>query len=254
MYMKLPKKLLPFNILEILQKYTDENHRLSQKEIQTILARDYDMTVERKSIKRNLMDLIEMGYEIEYTTITRMTANKTTGEKEENNILTGFYLIRDFTDSELRLLIDSILFSDYLPYNQCKELVKKLENLSSDHFRRRVRYVRDMPKERSLNQEIFFTLDLIDEAIAAEKQIRLAYEVDGNKTEMRVSPYQMMIQRGMYILICSQEKHDHTSTLRLDCVKDVSILDRHARPYSTLCDSDGQSFCISRYYSLAAGE
>ena len=254
MYMKLPKKLLPFNILEILQKYTDENHRLSQKEIQTILARDYDMTVERKSIKRNLMDLIEMGYEIEYTTITRMTVNKMTGEKEENNILTGFYLIRDFTDSELRLLIDSILFSDYLPYSQCRELVKKLENLSSEHFRRRVRYVYDMPRERSRNQELFFNLDLIDDAIAAEKQVRLVYEVDGSKTEMRVSPYQMMIQRGMYLLICSQEKHDHTSTLRLDCIKDVLILDKRARPYASLRDSDGQSFCISRYHSLAAGE
>ena len=254
MYMKLPKKLLPFNILEILQKYTDENHRLSQKEIQTILARDYDMTVERKSIKRNLMDLIEMGYEIEYTTITRMTVNKTTGKKEENNILTGFYLIRDITDSELRLLIDSILFSDYLPYNQCKELVKKLENLSSDHFRRRVRYVYDMPRERSRNQQLFFNLDLIDEAIAAEKQIQLIYEADGDRTHMKVSPYQMMIQRGMYLLICSLEKHDHTSTLRLDCVKEVLILDKHARPYSTLRDSYGQSFCISRYYSSAAGE
>ena len=254
MYTKLPKKLLPFNILEILQRHTDENHRLSQKDIQSILERDYDMTVERKSIKRNLMGLIEMGYEIDYTTITRMTVNKMTGEKEENNILTGFYLIRDFTDSELRLLIDSVLFSDYLPYSQCRDLVKKLENLSSDHFRRRVRYVCDMPRERSRNQELFFNLDLIDDAIAAEKQIRLVYEKDGNKMEMRVSPYQMMIQRGMYLLICCQEKHDHTSTLRLDCIKDVSILDKRVRPYSSLCDSDGQSFCISRYYSLAAGE
>lgn len=254
MYTKLPKKLLPFNILEILQRHTDENHRLSQKDIQSILERDYDMTVERKSIKRNLMGLIEMGYEIDYTTITRMTVNKMTGEKEENNILTGFYLIRDFTDSELRLLIDSVLFSDYLPYSQCRDLVKKLENLSSDHFRRRVRYVCDMPRERSRNQELFFNLDLIDDAITAEKQIRLVYEKDGNKMEMRVSPYQMMIQRGMYLLICCQEKHDHTSTLRLDCIKDVSILDKRVRPYSSLRDSNGQSFCISRYYSLAAGK
>lgn len=32
MYTIQPKKLLIINILDILRKYTDENHRLSQKE------------------------------------------------------------------------------------------------------------------------------------------------------------------------------------------------------------------------------
>lgn len=34
-----PKKLLILYILDILQKYTDEEHRLSQKEIQDILKK-----------------------------------------------------------------------------------------------------------------------------------------------------------------------------------------------------------------------
>lgn len=34
-----PKKLLILNILEILRKYTDENHRLGQKEIIHILKK-----------------------------------------------------------------------------------------------------------------------------------------------------------------------------------------------------------------------
>ena len=33
MYTKQPQKLLIINILDILKRYTDENHRLSQKEI-----------------------------------------------------------------------------------------------------------------------------------------------------------------------------------------------------------------------------
>ena len=37
MYTIKPKKLLIINILDILRKYTDENHRLSQKEIVDIL-------------------------------------------------------------------------------------------------------------------------------------------------------------------------------------------------------------------------
>ena len=39
MYAKPPKKLLIMNILDILRKYTDENHRLGQNEIVEILER-----------------------------------------------------------------------------------------------------------------------------------------------------------------------------------------------------------------------
>ena len=61
-----PKKLVILYILDILQKYTDEEHRLSQKEIQDILKREYEMTVDRKAVKRNLLNLIEYKSNIEY--------------------------------------------------------------------------------------------------------------------------------------------------------------------------------------------
>ena len=48
MYVKQPKKLLILNILDILRKYTDEDHRLSQKEIAEILKNEYDMKADRK--------------------------------------------------------------------------------------------------------------------------------------------------------------------------------------------------------------
>ena len=69
MYTAQPKKMLIMNILDILKKYTDENHRLSQKEIADILKSEYDMTVDRKAVKRNLMNLIDFGYEIEYLSL-----------------------------------------------------------------------------------------------------------------------------------------------------------------------------------------
>ena len=36
MYAKQPKKLMIINILDILRRYTDKEHRLSQKEIAVI--------------------------------------------------------------------------------------------------------------------------------------------------------------------------------------------------------------------------
>ena len=52
------KKLLVLYILDILQKYTDEEHRLSQKEILEILRKEYEMIVDRKTVRRNLLNLM----------------------------------------------------------------------------------------------------------------------------------------------------------------------------------------------------
>ena len=165
MYTVQPKKLLIFNILDILQKYTDADHRLSQKEIEEILKNEYSMTVDRKAVKRNLMDLIDFGYEIEYSESVRMVPNCKTGEFEESYVLSDFYLVRDFTDSELRLLIDGLLFSKHIPYSQCKELVEKLEGLSNTYFRSRVKHIATLNDNSTDNKQVFFNVEQIDEAI-----------------------------------------------------------------------------------------
>ena len=130
-----PKKMALINILDILKRYSDENHKLSQKQIADILKNEYNTTVERKTIKRNIQTLIDFGYDIEYTETMRCIRNKN-GEKEESSVFSDFYLVREFTDSELRLLIDSLMFNRYLPINQCKEMINKIEGLSNEYFTR----------------------------------------------------------------------------------------------------------------------
>ena len=136
-----PKKLLILNILDILRKYSDADHRLSQKDIADILKRDYDMTVDRKAVRRNLLSLMECGYEIEYSETVRTVTNPKTGEEEESYIWSDFYLERDFSDSELRLMIDGLLFSRHIPYSDCKNLVEKLKNLSNIYFNSNLKHM-----------------------------------------------------------------------------------------------------------------
>lgn len=54
-----PKKLMIINILDILKRCSDENHRLSQKDILEILENEYSMKADRKAVKRNLINLLE---------------------------------------------------------------------------------------------------------------------------------------------------------------------------------------------------
>lgn len=231
-----PKKLIIMNILDILKKYTDEDHRLSQKEIAEILETEYEMKVDRKAVKRNLMNLIEFGYEIEYSETVRMVKNSK-GELEESYILSDFYLVRDFTDSELRLLVDSLLFSKHIPYSQCKELVEKLEGLSSRYFESKVKHIRTMPDNSLTNRQLFFTIDVLDEAISRGRQVSFSYNrygtdkklhpektADGKIKEYIVNPYQIAATNGRYYLICNYDKYDNVSHFRLDRITDIKML------------------------------
>ena len=212
MSVKQPKKLLIMNILDILRKYSDEDHRLSQKDIAEILKTEYDMAADRKAIRRNILNLMDCGYDIEYSESIRMVPNPKTGQPEESYLWSDFYLERDFTDSELRLLIDSLLFSKHIPYSQCRELVGKLERLSNVYFRSRVKHIAWLPDDKTDNKQLFLTIDLLDEAISRGRKVSFKYleygtdkrchiktRPDGTERVYMISPYQWRSRRGNII-------------------------------------------------------
>ncbi|MCR4746804.1 MAG: WYL domain-containing protein [Lachnospiraceae bacterium] len=254
------KKLSLFNTLEILKKYTDEDHRLSQTEIVGLLKRDYDMDVDRRTIKSNIMDLIELGYEIESQETTRMIRNEKTGEVEESRIMSSFYLIRDFTKPELRLLIDSLLFSKHLPYSQCKELVQKLELLSNKYFRASMNYICTMPEDKTDNRQVFYNIDVLDEAIEKGKKVSFKYLAYGTDKEQHikldksgeeriyiVSPYQMAAKEGKYYLICNYDPYEDISNYRVDRITDIEILDVKVKPFEKLKWSNRKRLDLVEY-------
>ncbi len=237
-----PKKLLIMNILDILRRYTDAEHRLSQKDIVEILKTEYDMVADRKSIKRNIQSLIEFGYDINFSEALRMIPNKD-GELEESYILSDFYLEREFSDSELRLLIDGLLFSKHIPYSQCKELVGKLEGLSNQYFKSRVRYIKTFTDNSPNNRQLFYTIEILDEAISkckqvsfnynhfeTDKKMRPALNDDGSVKEYIINPYQIAATNGRYYLICNYDKYDNVSNYRLDRITNIKLLDTPVKP------------------------
>lgn len=61
-----PKKMIILDILHILKKHSDKEHRLSQHNIQKLLASEYGMKVDRKTISRNITTLVQYNFPIEY--------------------------------------------------------------------------------------------------------------------------------------------------------------------------------------------
>ncbi|MCK8487071.1 WYL domain-containing protein [Paenibacillus sp. MBLB2552] len=217
-----PKKMNVLMIIEILKLYSDAEHRLSQQEIAELIHQRYQVKVDRHALKRNLLNLIDFGYDIEYTETVRRKKN---GEDEV--LYSNWYLNREITDAELHMLIDSMLFSKYIPFGQNIGLVKKLKGLSSKYFRSK----RKLPEGRLENQHIQLLLatEVINEAMTkgnkvafqfieygVDKKHQVVLGKDGAPRIYKVSPYEIVVTNGRNYLICAHDKGDSLYNYRLD--------------------------------------
>ena len=245
------KKMIPAMILEILRENTDDNHTLDQIEILNMLNKEFDPPLDRKTVRRNIEYLLDMGVPIMYTETPRNNGN---------TIWTDFHLARDFEESELRLLIDGLLFSNHLPYKQSMQLIEKLEKLSSKYFKAHVKHIKTLPDTEIYNQQIFYTIEILDEAISNDRKVSFHYVrygtdmkphpqlgEDGKPKEYIVSPYQMAARDGKYYLICNYDKYNDISNYRIDRIKDIKILDTKRKPFSKLKDANGDRFDLGDY-------
>lgn len=220
MYATGNKKMLNMLILEILKEYSDQEHRLTQQEIIRLLKSNYDMDCDRRSVKNNVMCLKELGYEI--------------------SMEDGYYLLeREFDDAELRMLIDSVLFSKNLTQKQAKTLIEKLKGMGNRYFSAKVNHVSNLPElHHGDNKQLMYVLDTINEAISHHKKISFVYNKYGSDFKLHpkreekyvVNPYQMVANNGFYYLIGNYDKYDDISHYRLDKMTCVEMLTEKVKP------------------------
>ena len=267
-----PRMLLGLQILDVLAKYSDADHTLSQKEVARLLDVEYGVSADRKTISRTLAVLADSDYlrnngmEIVSTNETeRMMPAKDpeTGEAEmrRTGVMSDFYLIRNFEDSEIRLLIDSLIFSKHIPVRKRRDLARKLGDTQSKYFRSGISHVEPAPAGREYNEQLFFTVDILAEAI--EKKCKVEFEYleyhtdkrlyprrasDGSPRKYLINPYQLAANEGRYYLICNYDKYDDVANYRVDRIRNVRLLeDEPAKPFSRLSDSNGDPLDLSRY-------
>ncbi len=221
MYATGNKKMLNMLILEILRKYSDEDHSLTQQDIIKLL-KNYGMECDRRSVKNNILYLKELGYDIAMDKGYRL-------------------LSREFDDSELRILIDSVLFSKSISTKQAKSLIDKIRDLASNYFNAKVSHVSNLPElNRTINKQAMYSLDTINDAIASKKKIEFTYNEVGTDFKFhpkrderyKVNPYQIVANNGRFYLIANYDKYDNVAHFRIDKMTDVRILDEKVKPMS----------------------
>lgn len=218
-----PKKLALLRIMQIFQKYSDCDHPLKQEDIARHLDEDYGIAIERKAVSRNISLLKEAGFEIE--------------SKRAGSYLDG----REFTDAELRILIDGVLSSKHISANYSKDLIEKLCALSSKYFRSHVKHVYSVGDwEKTENQALFYNIELVDEAIEQKRQICFDYNKYGvdkklHKTRTHhASPYQLLLHNQRYYLMARNEYWKTLAYYRLDRITNMSITEEKLVPITAV--------------------
>lgn len=214
-----PKKLALLRIWQILQKYSDYDHPLTQDDIVLHLENDYGISIERKAVGRNLSLLKEAGIEIE-------------------SRRAGSYLeTREFEDSELKLLIDSVLCSQHINPRQSSDLIEKLCKLSNKYFRSHVKNIHTVKDwNKTENPALFYNIELVDIAIEEGKQLQYDYNKYGLDKQLhkssfqRVTPYQLILHNQRYYLMAYSGYWGNMTFHRLDRISNIRLYDKPAHP------------------------
>lgn len=212
-----PKKLALIRIWQILKERSDAEHPLTYDDICTILLNDYGINIERKAVGRNLSLLREAGIEIESTR-------------------DGSYLsARDFEDSELRVLIDCVLGCKHITAKYSRDLIERICGLSSKYFKSNVKNIYSVGDwNKTHNRDLFYNIDIVDEAIKTGRQIHYDYNKYGidkklHKTSQQyVSPYQMILHNQQYYLMAYSEYWKNMVFHRMDHITNMEIIDAKA--------------------------
>lgn len=218
-------------ILEILKTYTDEAHPLGATEICDKLSELYDINSERKSIYDDIAVLEDFGIDIIMTRSPKF----------------GYFIgSREFDLPEVSLLIDAVESANFITPKKTQQLLKKLGGLLSNWQAKDInKRVFIENRNKCDNEEIFYTIDSINNAMNAHKRIELTYirrslgdnnRICENVRELSVSPYALLWENDHYYLVGNIDKYDNLVHLRLDRMKKVTVTKEPIRHFSEVSE------------------
>lgn len=213
------QKLKLMYLAKILMEQTDEEHTITVPEMISELSK-HGISAERKSIYDDLEYLQLYGIDI--------CTNKTR--------TTNYYVAsRDFELPELKLLVDSVQSSKFITHKKSLELISKIEKLTSrENAKKLRRQVFIANRVKTFNEQIYYNVDKIHEAITSNKQITFKYfNYDVNKKKVyrrdgesyTESPVSLTWDDENYYLITYKEKYDNFTHYRVDKMEKIEISD-----------------------------
>ena len=237
------QKLKILYLYKILMEQSDESHPLSVPALVDAL-REYGITAERKSIYNDLDALEQFGADVAHDT-------------------KGWYLAsREFDLPELQLLANAVASSKFITEKKSQELIRKITGLTGKYDAVRLnRQIYILNRRKHVNEQIYYNVDRIHDAISENREIRFHYfEYDLSKSRRyrrngeiyTALPYALCWDDDNYYMIAYYPRRDNITNFRVDRMERIE-LGEYREP-----DERRQNFSVSGHtqglFSMFGGE
>lgn len=228
--------MLSHKIIEILKEHSDEKHPLTQQQICGYLEEKLGIKPNRKTVAQHLKSII--GDE---SCNVFIADSENDDDKSDKKYITDIYYAADITAEEYEFLADSIIYSPMLPADYVRDLIKKINSLSTGNTKSKEANLRETFHYG--NKSIFLTIENIKEAMNTNRKLDVTisdYDKNGKlltKSDpqsgirlhrLMLSPYGIVMADGFYYLLANDVRYDDLRHFRIDKILRASI-----------CEEDG---------------
>lgn len=218
------QKIKLLKIWEILNRKTDEHHPISTQDLIKELAQ-LGITCERRTVYADIDSMQSFGYEIR--------------NKRKGHDMVYWVEKRQFDLPEIKIIMDAIQSSKFIPQKETEELINKLADLGgSARTELMKRNAIHFNTVKHSNGAIYEIVDSLEHAIENKKKVSFNYFLlnENGRREYKYNnklyieePLGMICDDGNYYLICyhnEKEYENNVKTFRIDRIDNVSVLDK----------------------------
>lgn len=212
-------------LIEILKHESDPEHPITTNSLIEKLSA-YDISCERRTLARDISQLIGMNYPIKSVKVGHSNA---------------YYMEHnDFSVSELKIIIDALQASAVIPEETTISLTEKIADLGGPYCaellqNNRIRF----NIRKQTNNSIWNSISVIEESFKRQTQISFLYfkhDEKGNRVYQRgkkryiVDPIALIYENDNYYLRCYNQERKGYRNYRIDRMEEAQLLD------SIICD------------------
>ena len=203
---------------------TDEEHPAVISDILAYL-KTIGIETSRFTVARELDLLTEFGVDV---------------IRNDGKPIQYFIGARAFELPELKLLIDAVMASRFIPPNKVDALIEKLSAFASVHQSGELRRSLYTDKQtRPVGERAYIAVDMLYKAESTGKKIICKYfeygidkkkEYRQNNRDYRFSPYGLVWNNDRYYAVGWSDSHEKIITLRVDRIAAPKLTDEPATP------------------------
>ena len=227
-------------VLKYLWENTDEEHPVTLVELQKYLS-ELGIEAISKTIDGDIAALQDLGFDI--------IRNRSVQYQY-------FFASRNFSNFELKLMIDAVQAAHFIPKSQTEELVTRIAGLASKNQSDDLRRNLFVSKLKENDKNTLTMADWLNTAINQNKKVSFQYyeyDREGKKTlkydgyRYKFSPYALVWNMDSYFVIGCYEKRETNKIIkfRVDKICSIQIEDEERIPCPE--EFDISSFCDSMF-------